>query len=121
MKNSKNGSHFVNMHHTENFQITDSPKVWISGFLSVDGNGILTLATMTKSKKGTHFVNILHHIENFQITDSPKCQWKQNISVGHYEKIRKWLPFNRYAGLPHESPMCSFTLPGTFLLFFNCY
>ena len=25
-----------------------------------------------------------------------KCQWKQNISVGHYEKIKKWLPFHKY-------------------------
>ena len=22
-----------------------------------------------------------------------KCQWKQNISIGHYEKIEKWLSF----------------------------
>ena len=23
-----------------------------------------------------------------------ECQWKQNISIGHYEKIEKWLPFH---------------------------
>ena len=22
-----------------------------------------------------------------------KCQWKWNISISHYEKIEKWLPF----------------------------
>ena len=34
MKKLKNDHHFVNMCHTEKFQITD-PKVWVSGFLSV--------------------------------------------------------------------------------------
>ena len=25
-----------------------------------------------------------------------ECQWKLNISVGHYEKIEKWPPFHKY-------------------------
>ena len=25
-----------------------------------------------------------------------KCQWKWNISIGHYEKFEKWLPFHKY-------------------------
>ena len=43
MKKSKNGCHFVNMHHMEKFQITDPcppKKIWVSGFLSVNGNRI---------------------------------------------------------------------------------
>ena len=27
------------------------------------------------------------------------------------KKIEKWLPFHKCAGLPHELPICSFTLP----------
>ena len=33
MKKLKNGCHFININCTENFQITDLPKVWVSGFL----------------------------------------------------------------------------------------
>ena len=42
MKKLKNGCHFINIDRTEKFQITDPPKVWVSGFffLNVDGNGI---------------------------------------------------------------------------------
>ena len=32
MKQLKNGSHFVNIDHMEKFQITDPPKIWVSGF-----------------------------------------------------------------------------------------
>ena len=46
-------------------------KVWVSGFLSVNGNGILALAIMKKLKNGSNFINI-DHTEKFQITDSPK-------------------------------------------------
>ena len=42
----------------ENFQITDPLKVWVSGFPSVDGNGISPSAIMKKLKNGCHFVNI---------------------------------------------------------------
>ena len=43
-------------------------------------------------------------MEKFQITEPPpslglgisECQWKWNISIGHYEKIEKWLPFHKY-------------------------
>ena len=78
----------------EKFQVTDPPKVWVSIFLSVDGNGISALAIMKKLKNGCHFINI-HHMEKFQITIPPKFgspvlkvsmeQW--NISISHYEKI----------------------------------
>ena len=72
MKKLKNGCHFVNIDHTEKFQITDPPKIWVSSCPSVDGNGISALATMKKLKNGCHFMNI-DRTEKFQITDpSPK-------------------------------------------------
>ena len=57
-------------------------------------------AIMKKFKNGSHFVNI-DCMEKFQITDPPQslglrfsgCQQKRNISLGHYEKIEKWLSF----------------------------
>ena len=50
----------------------------------------------------TFFVN-MHCMEKFQITDPPtslglqfsKCQRKQNICIGHYEKIEKWPQFRK--------------------------
>ena len=70
MKKMKNGHHFVNINHTEKFQITDLLKVWVSGFLSVDGNGISASPIMKKLKNGHHFINI-NCMENFQITEPP--------------------------------------------------
>ena len=42
---------------------------------------------MEKFKNGYHFININTFSE---------CQQKRNISIGHYEKIQKWLPFHKY-------------------------
>ena len=64
MKKLKNCSHFVNIDCMEIFQITDPPKVWVSGFLGIDGNGISVSAIMKKLKNGSHFVNI-DCMENF--------------------------------------------------------
>ena len=47
------------------------PKVWVSSFPSVDGNGILVLAIMKILKNGCHLVN-MHHTEIYQITNLPK-------------------------------------------------
>ena len=55
MEKSKNGHHFVNIDCTENFEITKPPKVWVSSYASVDGDGILVLAIMEKSKKWPPF------------------------------------------------------------------
>ena len=83
----------------KNFKLPTPPKVWVTSFLSVNGNEISALAIMKKLKNGCYFFNI-NHTENFQITDPPsldlqfsKCQRQQNISIGHYEKIEKWLLF----------------------------
>ena len=101
METLKNGCHFVNIGCMEKFQIIYPPKVWVSSFLSVDRNGISASAIMEKLKNGCHFINI-DRTEKFQITDPPqslglqfsKCQWKQNISIGHYEKIETLLSFH---------------------------
>ena len=53
------------------FKLLTPPKVWVSGFLSVNRNGISALAIMKKLKNCSHFINI-DHMENFQITDAPK-------------------------------------------------
>ena len=102
MKKLKIGCHFININHTEKFQITDPTKVWLSSFLSVDRNRISALAIM-KNWNGCHFINILIVWKNFKLLIPQSlalqfsgCQWKQNISVGHYEKIEKWLPFHKY-------------------------
>ena len=65
-------------------------------------NRISASAIMKKLKNGCHFVN-MDHTEKFQMTDPQnlgfwffECRWKWNISVGHYEKIEKWLPFCKY-------------------------
>ena len=52
---------------------------------------------MKQSKNGHHFINI-DHMEKYLITNLPpqsldlqffECQWKQSISIGHYETIIK--------------------------------
>ena len=65
----------------KNFKLPP-PKVWISGFPIVDGNGISVLAIMKKLKNGCHFFNI-DHMEKFQITDPPK------VWVSSFLLIRK--------------------------------
>ena len=70
MKKLKNGCHFININCMEKFQITEPPKVWVSGFLSVNGNRISVSAIMKKLKNGCHFINI-DCMEKFQITDPP--------------------------------------------------
>ena len=74
-------------------------KICVSSFLSVDV--ISPSAIMKKLKNDCHFINI-DRMEKFQITNPPQslglwfseCQWKWNITVGHYEKIEKWLKFH---------------------------
>ena len=42
----------------KNFQLLTPPKVWVSSFRSVNGNGISVSAIMKKLKNGCHFFNI---------------------------------------------------------------
>ena len=56
----------------KNFKLLTPPqKFWVSGFLSVNGNGISVSAIMKKLKNGCHFINI-HRKEKFQIINPPK-------------------------------------------------
>ena len=71
IKKLKNGCHFINIDHTEKFQITVPPQSLGLRFLGVSRDGISVLAIMKKLKNGCHFVNI-NHAEKFQITDPPK-------------------------------------------------
>ena len=52
MKKLKNGHHFINIDHTEKFQIANPTKVWVSSLLSVEGYGISVLAIIKKLKNG---------------------------------------------------------------------
>ena len=56
MKKSKNGRHFLNINCMENFQIMDSAIVVVSGFPSVDGNGISMLIIVKELKNDHHFL-----------------------------------------------------------------
>ena len=90
----------------KNFKLLTPPKslgLWFSkcGFPSVNRNRISASAIMKKMKNGCHFVNI-ECTKNFKLPTLPpqslglwfsKCQQKWNISVGHYEKNEKCLPF----------------------------
>ena len=51
--------------------ITDPPKVWVSGFLSVDGNAKLVLA-ITENGKNGHSSPKKHPRAKLEITDPPK-------------------------------------------------
>ena len=72
--------------HTEKFQITDPPKVWVSSFPSVNGNGISALAIMKKLKNGCYFVNI-DHTEKFQITDRSPKDWVSSFPTVNGNRI----------------------------------
>ena len=50
-KKLKSSHHFVNINCMEKFQITNTPKVLVSGFASVEGNGISVSAIMKKIEK----------------------------------------------------------------------
>ena len=108
MKKSKNGNHFINMHHTEKFQITNLPPLpyqdLVSGFLSVDRNRKLVLGHYEKIKQWLPFHKYASYrkISNYWPLQSlglwfSECLWKWNISIDHYEKIEKWPPFCKCA------------------------
>ena len=54
MKNQKNGFNSPKMHPRAKVPITNPPKVWVSGFPSVDGNGKLVLGIMKNQKNGSN-------------------------------------------------------------------
>ena len=70
MKKNENGHHFININCTEKFKLP-TPKVWVSGFLSINRNGISVLPIMKKSKNGHHFINT-DLTQYFQFTNPQK-------------------------------------------------
>ena len=83
MKKLKNGCHFVDIDHMDNFQITDPPKkAWVSGFLSVNRNGISMSAIMTKSKNGFPFTN--HPAETSKNSDNCNLLKVSDIGIALY-------------------------------------
>ena len=97
-----NGCHFFNIDRTENFPITDPLKVWVSGFPSVNRNGISVSAIMKKMKNGCHFFNI-DHTEKFPITDIfawwPFCTQKTghtNFLSIQFSELSHWFSFPRH-------------------------
>ena len=73
----------------KNFKLPPPPKVWVSSFPSVNGNGISASAIMEKLKNGCHFINI-DHTEIFQITDPPKV-WVSGFPSVNRNGISAWL------------------------------
>ena len=78
--------------------ITDPPKVWVSGFPSVDGNAKLVSAITENGKNGRSSPKT-HPRAKLPITDPPKV-WvsgflsvngNRKIGVSHYRKWEKWL------------------------------
>ena len=77
---------------------TPPPKVWVSGFLSVNRNGMSVSAIMKKLKNGSHSVNI-NHTEKIQSTDPLKVWVSDFLSVNRngisvLAIMEKWLPFH---------------------------
>ena len=70
-ENGKNGRSSPKIHPRAKLPITDPPKVWVSGFPSVDGNGKLVLALQ---KMGKMAVAPQKHVleQNFQLPTPPK-------------------------------------------------
>ena len=64
----------------KNFQLLTPTKVWVSGFLSVNRDGISPSAIMKKLKNGCHFINI-DCMEKFPITDPIKVWVSGFLSV----------------------------------------
>ena len=83
--------------HKKKFQNTEPPlpKVWVSGFPSVDGNGISVLAIMKTLKNGHHFVNV-NHMEKLQITDPSPKFWSLVYPMCHPCVVLHFLIFSTF-------------------------
>ena len=103
----KNGPHFININHTKKIQITKPPKVWVSGFLSVDRNGISVSAIMKKLKNGSHFMEMEYHQKT---GDGDAYFLFSELSIGSFfPNTHPKFHFNIYAWL-HLKHLCVFYL-----------
>ena len=80
MKKLKNGHHFINIDHMENFQITDPSKVWVSGFPNVIRNRISESAITEISKKWLPFCKYQSY-RKFSNYHPPKVRISSFLSV----------------------------------------
>ena len=103
-KMGKNGHSSPKISLRAKLPITDPPKVWVSGFPSVDGSAKLVLAIMENGENG-HSSPKMHPRAKLPITNPPKV-WVSPLKC----------PRAKVFILPHESPMCSFTLPNIYSL-----
>ena len=77
--------------------ITDPSQVWVSGFLSVDGNAKLVSAITENGENGRSTPKTRPRAK-LPITDPSsslglrffECRRKRKIGVGHYRKWEKW-------------------------------
>ena len=70
MENGKNGHSAPKMHPRAKLPITDPPKVWVSGFLSVNGIAKLVSAITENGKNGRSALKT-HPRAKLPITDPP--------------------------------------------------
>ena len=70
----------------QNFQIPTPLKVWVSGFLSVDGNAKLAL-TITENGKNGHSSPKMRPRAKLPITDPPKVWVSGFLSVNGNAKL----------------------------------
>ena len=85
-ENGKNGHSFPKMHPRTKLPITDLPKVWVSSFLSVDGNTKLVLAIMKKWENGRSSPKMRPRAK-LPITDPPKVWVSSFLSVAGNAKL----------------------------------
>ena len=71
MENGKNGRSTLKMRPRAKLPITDPPKVWVSGFLSVNGIAKLVLAITENGKNGRSTLK-MHPRVKLPITDNLK-------------------------------------------------
>ena len=71
MENGKNGHSSPKMRPRAKLPITDPPKVWVTGFPSVDGNAKLVLA-ITENGKNDHSSPKMHPRAKLPIIDPLK-------------------------------------------------
>ena len=70
----------------QNFQITNPPKVWVSGFLSVNGNAKLVLA-ITENGKNGHSSPKMHPRAKLPMTNPSKVWVYGLLSVNGNAKL----------------------------------
>ena len=85
-ENGKNGRSTPKTHPRAKLPIADPPKVWVSGFLSVNGNAKLVSAITENGKNGRSALKT-HPRAKLPITDPPKVWVSGFLSVDGNTKL----------------------------------